>query len=198
MDLHDMLARKFFRAFLSSIITLIFFRKNIPFLKKFCILSINTKKRTQEFKKKEIKMSKKILLLTLTLSAVMLATGCGKPKTVKEDIVAESEEKDTVDITTDPTNSPTPTIKTEDDFTEEDFKNAEYVTIDNVNVRANPDANSDIISSMEKGSRVKVSGREEDKEGNKWYKVSADDSGTIGYMSTKYVNIVHKKGDTAK
>ena len=72
------------------------------------------------------------------------------------------------------------------------------MTIDNVNVRANPDANSDIISSMEKGSRVKVSGREEDKEGNKWYKVSADDSGTIGYMSTKYVNIVHKKGDTAK
>lgn len=145
-------------------------------------------------------MRKKILLLTLTLSAVMLAAGCGKPKTVKEDIVTESEEKDTdtVDITTDPTNSPTPTIKTEDDFTEEDFKNAEYVTIDNVNVRANPDANSDIISSMEKGSRVKVSGREEDKEGNKWYKVSADDSGTIGYMSTKYVNIVHKKGDTAK
>lgn len=142
-------------------------------------------------------MRKKILLLTLTLSAVMLAAGCGKPKTVKEDIVAESE-KDTVDITTDPTNSPTPTIKTEDDFTEEDFKNAEYVTIDNVNVRANPDANSDIISSMEKGSRVKVSGREEDKEGDKWYKVSADDSGTIGYMSTKYVNIVHKKGDTAK
>ena len=78
------------------------------------------------------------------------------------------------------------------------FKNAEYVAIDNVNVGANPDANSDIISSMEKGSRVKVSGREEDKEGNKWYKVSADDSGTIGYMSTKYVNIVHKKGDTAK
>lgn len=112
-------------------------------------------------------MRKKILLLTLTLSAVMLAAGCGKPKTVKEDIVAESEEKDTVDITTDPTNSPTPTIKTEDDFTEEDFKNAEYVTIDNVNVRANPDANSDIISSMEKGSRVKVSGREEDKEGNR-------------------------------
>ena len=110
-------------------------------------------------------MRKKILLLTLTLSAVMLAAGCGKPKTVKEDIVAESEEKDAVDITTDPTNSPTPTIKTEDDFTEEDFKNAEYVTIDNVNVRANPDANSDIISSMEKGSRVKVSGREEDKEG---------------------------------
>lgn len=143
-------------------------------------------------------MRKKILLLTLTLSAVMLAAGCGKPKTVKEDIVAESEEKDTVDITTDPTNSPTPTIKTEDDFTEEDFKNAEYVAIDNVNVRANPDANSDIISSMEKGSRVKVSRREEDKEGNKWYKVSADDSGTIGYMSTKYVNIVHKKGDTAK
>ena len=111
-------------------------------------------------------MRKKILFLTLTLSAVMLAAGCGKPKTVKEDIVAESEEKDTVDITTDPTNSPTPTIKTEDDFTEEDFKNAEYVAIDNVNVRANPDANSDIISSMEKGSRVKVSGREEDKEGN--------------------------------
>lgn len=27
----------------------------------------------------------------------MLAAGCGKPKTVKEDIVAESEEKDTVD-----------------------------------------------------------------------------------------------------
>ena len=100
-------------------------------------------------------MRKKILLLTLTLSTVMLAAGCGKPKTVKEDIVAESEEKDAVDITTDPTNSPTPTIKTEDDFTEEDFKNAEYVTIDNVNVRANPDANSDIISSMEKGSRVK-------------------------------------------
>lgn len=145
-------------------------------------------------------MRKKILLLTLTLSAVVMTSGCGcgKPKTVKEDIVAESEEKDAVDITTDPTNSPTPTIKTEDDFTEEDFKNAEYVTIDNVNVRANPDANSDIISSMEKGSRVKVSGREEDKEGNKWYKVSADDSGTIGYMSTKYVNIVHKKGDTAK
>ena len=143
-------------------------------------------------------MRKKILLLTLTLSAVMLAAGCGKPKTVKEDIVAESEEKDTVDITADPTDSPTPTIKTEDDFTEEDFKNTEYVTIDNVNVRANPDANSDIISSMEKGSRVKVSGREKDKEGNKWYKVSADDSGTIGYMSTKYVNIVHKKGDTAK
>lgn len=175
-----------------------FFRKNIPFFKKFCILNVNTKKRTQEFKKKEIKMRKKILLLTLTLSAVMLAAGCGKPKTVKEDIVAESEEKDAVDITTDPTNSPTPTIKTEDDFTEEDFKNAEYVTIDNVNVRANPDANSDIISSMEKGSRVKVSGREEDKEGNKWYKVSADDSGTIGYMSTKYVNIVHKKGDTVR
>lgn len=42
-------------------------------------------------------MRKKILLLTLTLSAVMLAAGCGKPKTVKEDIVAESEEKDTVD-----------------------------------------------------------------------------------------------------
>lgn len=143
-------------------------------------------------------MRKKILLLTLTLSTVMLAAGCGKPKTVKEDIVAESEEKDAVDITTDPTNSPTPTIKTEDDFTEEDFKNAEYVTIDNVNVRANPDANSDIISSMEKGSRVKVSGREEDKEGNKWYKVSADDSDTIGYMSTKYVNIVHKKGDTVR
>ena len=52
----------------------------------------------------------------------MLAAGCGKPKTVKEDIVAESEEKDTVDITTDPTNSPTPTIKTEDDFTEERFQ----------------------------------------------------------------------------
>lgn len=145
-------------------------------------------------------MRKKILLLTLTLSAVVMTSGCGcgKPKTVEEDIVAESEEKDAVDITTDPTNSPTPTIKTEDDFTEEDFKNAEYVTIDNVNVRANPDANSDIISSMEKGSRVKVSGREEDKEGNKWYKVSADDSGTIGYMSTKYVNIVHKKGDTVR
>lgn len=145
-------------------------------------------------------MRKKILLLTLTLSAVVMTSGCGcgKPKTVEEDIVAESEEKDAVDITTDPTNSPTPTIKTENDFTEEDFKNAEYVTIDNVNVRANPDANSDIISSMEKGSRVKVSGREEDKEGNKWYKVSADDSGTIGYMSTKYVNIVHKKGDTVR
>ena len=142
-------------------------------------------------------MRKKILLLTLTLSAVVMTSGCGcgKPKTVEEDIVAESEKKDTV---ADPTDSPTPTIKTEDDFTEEDFKNTEYVTIDNVNVRANPDANSDIISSMEKGSRVKVSGRKEDKEGNKWYKVSADDSGTIGYMSTKYVNIVHKKGDTAK
>ena len=135
-------------------------------------------------------MRKKILLLTLTLSAVVMTSGCGcgKPKTVEEDIVAESEKKDTVDITADPTDSPTPTIKTEDDFTEEDFKNTEYVTIDNVNVRANPDANSDIISSMEKGSRVKVSVR----------KVSADDSGTIGYMSTKYVNIVHKKGDTAK
>ena len=145
-------------------------------------------------------MRKKILLLTLTLSAVVMTSGCGcgKPKTVEEDIVAESEKKDTVDITADPTDSPTSTIKTEDDFTEEDFKNTEYVTIDNVNVRANPDANSDIISSMEKGSRVKVSGRKEDKEGNKWYKVSADDSGTIGYMSTKYVNIVHKKGDTAK
>ena len=47
-------------------------------------------------------MRKKILLLTLTLSAVMLAAGCGKPKTVKEDIVAESDEKDAVDITTDP------------------------------------------------------------------------------------------------
>ena len=145
-------------------------------------------------------MRKKILLLTLTLSAVVMTSGCGcgKPKTVEEDIVAESEKKDTVDITADPTDSPTPTIKTEDDFTEEDFKNTEYVTIDNVNVRANPDANSDIISSMEKGSRVKVSGRKEDKEGNKWYKVSADDSGTIGYMSTKYVNIVHKKGDTVR
>ena len=130
-------------------------------------------------------MRKKILLLTLTLSAVVMTSGCGcgKPKTVEEDIVAESEKKDTVDITADPTDSPTPTIKTEDDFTEEDFKNTEYVTIDNVNVRANPD---------------KVSGRKEDKGGNKWYKVSADDSGTIGYMSTKYVNIVHKKGDTAK
>ena len=137
-------------------------------------------------------MRKKILLLTLTLSAVMLAAGCGKPKTVKEDIVAESEEKDTVDITTDPTNSPTPTIKTEDDFTEEDFKNAEYVAIDNVNVRANPDANSDIISSMEKGSRVKVSGREEDKEGNKWYKVSADDSGTMKDNADKLKKIAEK------
>jgi uncharacterized protein YgiM (DUF1202 family) len=177
--------------------TLNFFSQKYTLSQKILHIKCKYKKEYRN-SKKEIKMRKKILLLTLTLSAVMLAAGCGKPKTVKEDIVAESEEKDTVDITTDPTNSPTPTIKTEDDFTEEDFKNAEYVAIDNVNVRANPDANSDIISSMEKGSRVKVSGREEDKEGNKWYKVSADDSGTIGYMSTKYVNIVHKKGDTAK
>jgi len=28
-----------------------FFRKNIPFFKKFCILNVNTKKRTQELKK---------------------------------------------------------------------------------------------------------------------------------------------------
>lgn len=40
-------------------------------------------------------MRKKILLLTLTLSAVVMTSGCGcgKPKTVEEDIVAESEKK---------------------------------------------------------------------------------------------------------
>ena len=38
-----------------------FFRKNIPFLKKFCILNVNTKKRTQEFKKGDKNAKKNII-----------------------------------------------------------------------------------------------------------------------------------------
>lgn len=141
-------------------------------------------------------MRKKAIYILLAMSVITLA-GCGKKlKVGKETIVAETKtDKETVDAST-PTNTttPTPYIKSEDDFTKEDFKNSEYVTIDDVNVRSGPDTESDVIDSMPKGSKVSVTGREEDSEGNKWYVVSLSDEST-GYMSTKYVNLVHRKGD---
>ena len=77
--------------------TLNFFSQKYTLSQKILHIKCKYKKEYRN-SKKEIKMRKKILLLTLTLSAVMLAAGCGKPKTVKEDIVAESEEKDTVSL----------------------------------------------------------------------------------------------------
>lgn len=68
------------------------------------------------------------------------------------------------------------------------FSDVLGVTTTNVNLRSAPSVESNVIYSVERNSRLMLNGKTES---GKWYRVTSDDgSGNLGYISSKYVEMI--------
>lgn len=78
-----------------------------------------------------------------------------------------------------------------------DYANTTFVAIDEVNIRAESNTDSDVIGCFTKGDRVYVTGEKKEND-MRWYSITftdADGYETSGFVSSDYVNQVHPLSD---